>query len=58
MIKCEEFVNLNMENREAQMEDEHGEGKDLPQSEVGPDSVSFNVHFSQLALGRRARKQR
>ena len=57
MIKCEEFVNLNMSHQHEAADDENTR-EDLLQNVDGPDSVAFNVHFSQLALGRRARKQR
>ena len=58
MIKCEEFVNLNMQQHQEHSDNDREQDEDLLQNVDGPNSVSFNVHFSQLALGRGARKQR
>ena len=59
MITCQEFVNLNMKY---QKDNHHSNNeaidRDLLQNEDGPDSVSFNVFFSQLALGKKQKKQR
>ena len=38
------IINLNMETNDQEDTDNREEG-DLPQSESGPDSVSFNVFF-------------
>ena len=58
MITCEDFVNLNMQTSQMAPQDTTQDGETLPQNENGHDSVTFNVHFTKLALGRRKRQQR
>ena len=59
MITCEEFVNLNMKyHQDSTSTGRETNASDLLQKEDGPDSVSFNVFFSQLALGQKSKKQR
>ena len=58
MITCEDFVNLNMQTSQMAPQDTTQDGETLPQNENGHNSVTFNVHFTKLALGRRKRQQR
>ena len=53
MIKCEEFVNLNLQQQQTPDSQECSSiSTNLPVNEDGPKSVSFNVQFSQIALGK------
>ena len=58
MITCEEFVNLNMQGQVSNEMETNATETTLLQNEDGPDSVSYNVYFSPVALGKRAKKTR
>ena len=56
MIKCEEFVNLDMSQHEVAPQVGDEVPTNLPLNEDGPNSVALNVQFSTLALGRGQRQ--
>ena len=57
MIRCEDFVNLNIAHSETTPQVNDEVPTNLPLNEDGPNSVALNVQFSNLALGRGRRQQ-
>ena len=58
MLQCEDFVTLNIQHKDTLLQGGTTAPTNLPQNEDAPNSVAFDVQFSNLALGNGQRQRR